>query len=146
MIKAIECVVCIALMSLALVGCAPHGQVGINDVPTKGWSSPTQISITNSDTISQRQIIILVRHNNSIEGDSISVELKAMSPDSITYSEQLTLRLDKGQLSSASRTLSEIPYRSARLDQSGTYHFTIEPQHPINGVGAVGINIKKEIQ
>lgn len=98
------------------------------------------VAVENHDTTSRGELKIFLRVNDHLQTDSLTLRIETFSPDSLHTSEYHRLVLPKGNRVNPLRGLKEIPYRrGVRLNETGTYYFTLTPTRPIKGIEAVGI-------
>ena len=79
------------LIYLALVVCAlvtisckeQAHSVEMHDIKTDTWSTSEEFSYNNADSLSKRDISIVVRYGNGYTADSVSLRILAISPDSL---------------------------------------------------------------
>ncbi len=67
------------LISAAATGCMSDNEATVTDVPPKGWSDPAVMVYTNRDTIPERRVILVMRHDNRTAGGRYAVEYRAPS-------------------------------------------------------------------
>lgn len=130
--------------ALSAAGCmAPH-QAVVTDVDPVLWDRPAGLVIRNTDTLTLREVEFFVRHNDRFAGDTLTVEVTTLSPDTLRHTERFLLRLSRTATAAALTQQSVVPYRSkVRFAHSGNYRMTITPVRPVSGIEAVGINIVK---
>lgn len=125
-----------------MAGCvSPHG-VYIADVSPARWQEGIAISVPNSDTLSARDLFIVIRSNEAFRDDTLTLRVAVFAPDSLHYEEPFTLRIPRPPKAAALSRDSEIPYRHrVILADTGEYRFTLTPSRPIRGIEAAGLLI-----
>ncbi|MEG0498796.1 MAG: hypothetical protein RR996_02090 [Alistipes sp.] len=135
---------CAIIAALLLAGCTSPHQVAVTDVSATAWRDSAQVTIYNADTLTLRDLNLLVRSNEAFEGDTLTLCVSVTSPDTLRYSELFTLHIPHSRHAASLRREAEIPYRlSVMLADTGNYQFTFRPTRPVRGVEAVGIHLLK---
>lgn len=112
------------------------------DVNPYGWEESVRVKIENADTMTLRNLSLVIRANKQFREDTLRLEISLQTPDSARFCEELALPIRHRHRPAALRLVDEIPYRrDVVLDRFGTYWFTLRPLHPIRGIEAAGINI-----
>lgn len=127
-----------AACALWFASCSSHGTtVEMNDMPEYRWSEAAHFSVDNDDTLSLRDLSVVVRYNRELKADSITVAITTLTPDSLRLDERFTLHVPR---TNEVRAVERIfPYRrNARFMRPGIYRFTISPADEIIGVESVG--------
>ena len=124
-----------------LTACASGGTtVEMHDMADLRWSDTVHISVDNDDTLSMRDLSVVVRYNRQLKTDSVTVDITTMTPDSLRLEERFTLHIPPTNEVHAVERI--FPYRrNARLLRSGIYQFTLSSQEEIVGVESVGLMI-----
>lgn len=128
-----------AACALWLAACGSHGTtVEMNDMAGWRWSQAEDFTLANDDTLSLRDLSIVLRYNREFDADSIVVDITTLSPDSLRLDERFTLHVPP---TDEVRPVERIfPYRrNARLMRQGIYRFTVSPVGEITGVESVGL-------
>ncbi len=128
-----------AACTLLFAACSSHGTtVEMNDMAEYRWSEAAHFSVDNDDTLSLRDLSVVLRYNRELKADSITVAITTLTPDSLRLEERFTLHVPR---TNEVRTVERIfPYRrNARLMKPGVYRFTISPDDEITGVESVGL-------
>ncbi|MFI3282436.1 MAG: hypothetical protein SNG10_02765 [Rikenellaceae bacterium] len=132
-------------ISLIVVGgCVASHQSVVEDVNVDEWRDTEYVIMENHDTLTYRNIEIFARYSPSLVSESTTLTINTMTPDSTSYSEEVTIHFDKSpsQLN-ASRVVVR-PYREGVIwRQRGEYRFEITPVTPVVGIEAIGVNITK---
>lgn len=120
---------------MLLSSCIRDPGAATTDVDPRGWSTPAQVLLENSDSLSISELRIIVRAQDDYSPLLLPVELSVLTPDSLATSEQLTLIIASGE--------SSLPYRSGVvLRRTGKYNFTFTPLAEARGITAIGIEIR----
>lgn len=130
------------LLGLWAISCSRPTQAVMEDVDPYGWNRAVSVRIENGDTLTLRDLSLVVRSNRHFRSDSLRLKLTLHAPDSSHYTEQVAFVMNHPHRPAALRLVDEVPYRRrVILSQFGGYRFTITPTEPIRGVEAVGLNI-----
>lgn len=125
-------------------GCLSPHQAVVTNLPVGLWSESAAITLTNEDTVSLRDLYVILRYNDSFGSDTLRLMVRTTSPDSLCYEEYFTLRVPARQHAAALQSEALIPYRQrVVMAKGGDYRMTFTPTHPVQGVEAIGINIEK---
>ncbi|MBE6196367.1 MAG: hypothetical protein E7137_04655 [Rikenellaceae bacterium] len=125
-----------------LCGCTRPTQAVMADVDPYKWSEEAAVKIENADTLTLRDLSLVIRSNRLFREDTLHLELTLRTPDSSRYSEVVAFPVRHIHRPAALRLIDEIPYRhDVILNQFGTYRLTLKPLHPIRGIEAAGINV-----
>lgn len=118
--------------------------VVMEDVDINDWSEETTVSYTNKQTANNYDLNIVLHVNRRFEAKQLEFEITTMTPDSLRYSEQVTLPVSLSwENPTAVTTDIELPYRrDVTLRCEGEYTMVITPRQSIVGVEAAGINFQ----
>ena len=131
----------VAATAAILAGCSTSVETVMNDVHPGNWSGCTVIGYDNRDTVSLRDISLVVRYNADRHEATLPITPEA--PDSTLFSEQFVCRLGLGRKPAPIAAIEKIPYRlSSRLSQTGRYSISITPDTPQRGIEAIGITFE----
>ena len=137
--------VAIAAISL-LVQCRAEQRmsVAMDDVSIDGWDNPITVTYTNTDQDALCDLGVTLHVNRRFTSQEIELEITTLTPDSLRYSEVVTLPAKAEWPSKQSTTMDiAIPYRhDVRLMHEGEYYIVLRPMHSIEGVEAAGINFQ----
>lgn len=112
------------------------------DVDPYEWSEPIVVKIENADTLTLRDLSVVIRSNRHFREDTLYLELKLQAPDSSRFCEEVAFPMHHPHRPAALRLIDEIPYRQdVVLNRFGAYWFSLRPLHPTRGVEAAGINV-----
>lgn len=140
--RAIGLPIVAGLCAAGLIGCISPQQVYVTDTNPTSWWRSVEIVVPNADTVTPRDFTLLLRSNETLPHDTLTLRIALEAPDSLRYEELVTLRIPQTPQAAAVRRLSESPYRqNAVLCDTGRYRFRIVPTHPVRGIEAVGIRI-----
>ncbi len=140
-------VLCALVLALGATGCLRPTQAVMCDVDPYGWTKGAIVEVENGDTSTQRDLSLVVRSNRLFRSDSLRLEIRIETPDSMYCTETVSFPMRHPRRAAALRIIDEVPYRRrVVLDRVGTYRFTLIPDRPINGVEAAGINIVKSTE
>lgn len=140
--------VCIALALLCMMstGCMSDHKVFVADTDPAGWTAGTTYAVwyTNTDTVSLFDLAVLIRYRGYLSGDSLKLDIRTTSPDSMTVSEPLAFCITGTESGGSYRPQEAvIPYRKrVRLSAEGDYLFEFtahKNQQTIKGICGVGI-------
>lgn len=116
----------------------------MTDTPVRGWSGEAVVTFDNTDTATRHDLYLLLRRNVLFTGDTLRLNVCALSPDSLLYCEQAAFPILRTRRSAALHDVLRIPYRrSAVFAREGRYRICFTPEHPVDGIEAVGIDIVK---
>ena len=121
-------------------------QVVMADVNIDGWSDEITLSHINKDTTSRYALNLALHVNRLFNANELDVEITTMTPDSLRYTEHVTLPINTPwSTETESTTDIVIPYRQdVHLRCLGEYKIMLAPQHDIVGVEAAGINFQPQ--
>lgn len=125
-------------------GClSPHQSTAI-DVDPVAWSTPAELVLTNTDTVTLRDLQLFLRCNDRFAEDSFTVRIVVLTPDSLRFEESLPVDIPRTDSPAAIAREQIVPYRrSVRFARSGDYRLRITPQRPLRGVEAVGVSVSE---
>ena len=117
--------------------------VEVHDQPTAGWEGVEEFTFVNEDTLSMREIAVVLRYDRKDVVDTLSLNIVTISPDSLVLSENMTLRIPRlGDMRPAEQSF---PYRrGVVLQRKGEYRFRLTPGMKADGVGSVGLLITNQ--
>lgn len=137
-------VVAVATMALVMVSCGNTGRtVEVKDFENSQWSAPEDFYYDNSDTLSRRDISLVVRYDKGYVADSVAMTILTISPDSLVFEEPFTLHIPR--LGNLRPEEQSFVYRSnVLLARSGRYLFRLTPLAPVEGIESIGIIVGEE--
>ncbi len=135
--------------ALLVVGCGRDSgrEIVIREVPPGGWNArqPVAVAYENADTLSQRNLAVLVRFRSDFAYDRLDFVLETATPDSLLLRDTLSVRPDPAEAASLSYIDARMAYRSrSLLGRTGEYRFTFTPLRPVEAVIGVGVEISRE--
>ena len=83
----------IAIAGLLVTSCLSPHQTVVTDTGGGTWSESAEIEIPNADTVTPRDLYIVVRYNDSFRDDTLRLTIRTISPDSLVFEESYTLGL-----------------------------------------------------
>ena len=118
--------------------------VVMEDVDINDWSEETTIAYTNKQTENNYDLNIVLHVNRRFKAKHLELEITTMTPDSLRYSEQVTLPVNLTWDDKTTVTTDLLlPYRQdVTLRCKGEYTMVIAPRQSIVGVEAAGINFQ----
>ena len=134
--------VAIAILFVA-VACVSEGRsVEVHDQPKSLWASSEEFYYENEDTLSMRDISIVLRYDRGEVADSVALNIMTISPDSMIVDEPFVLHVPRlGDLRPAEQTF--LYRRNVVLSRPGRYLFRLRPTGVVEGVSSVGIVVNE---
>ena len=120
--------------------------VVMEDVDINNWCNEVSVSYTNNDTTTNYNLSLMLHINRRFASEQVEVEIVTMTPDSLRYSERVSLPVNF-VWDSPTMPMKDvaIPYRQdVHLRCKGEYKMTITPLQSITGVAAAGINFQPQ--
>ena len=130
---------------LVFVQCrTEQSAVAMGDVSIDGWNNPITVTYKNTEADRLCDLGVTLHINRRYATDSVALEITTLTPDSLRYSEVVTLPTKAEWPSKQSTTMDmAIPYRhDVRLMHEGEYYIILRPLQSIEGVEAAGINFQ----
>ena len=122
-----------------------HHSVEMHDMERDTWSAAEEFTYNNADSLSKRDISIVVRYGNGYTADSVSLRIMAVSPDSLVAQERFTLRIPR--IKEVRPEEQTFLYRKdVVLGRCGEYKFYITPDTLVEGISSVGIIVEEAIE
>lgn len=118
--------------------------VVMEDVDINDWSEEATLSYTNKQTELNYDLSVVLHVNRRFKAKQLELQITTMTPDSLRYTEQVTLPVSfSWESPTAVTTDIELPYRQdVALRCKGKYKMVIAPQQSVVGVEAAGINFQ----
>ena len=118
--------------------------VVMQDVDIDGWTEEATLTYTNKQTELNYDLSVVLHVNRRFTAQQLELEITTMTPDSLRYSEQVTLPVSFSWESPTDITCDvELPYRqNVALRCKGEYKMVITPQQSVEGVEAAGMNFQ----
>ena len=134
--------VTIAILFVA-VACVSEGRsVEVHDQSKSLWASSEEFYYENEDTLSMRDIAIVLRYDRGEVADSVALNIMTISPDSMIVDEPFVLHVPRlGDLRPAEQTF--LYRRNVVLSRPGRYLFRLRPTGVVEGVSSVGIVVNE---
>lgn len=128
-------------MSMLAVACnEQRHSVDMHDMQRCTWSGAEEFVYQNTDSLSKRDISIVVRYGSDYVADSVSLRILAISPDSMVTEEPFTLRIPRiKEVRPEEQTF--IYRRNVVLSRKGEYHFRLTPNSLVEGISSIGIMV-----
>lgn len=135
--------ICAIVVACVVVACgAPQRSVDIHDMEHSMWSESEDFYYDNTDTLTQREISVVVRYGKGYVADSVALSVLCVSPDSLVVEEPFTLHIP--HLSDMRPQVQSFPYRrNVVLSTKGRYLFRLRPHGSIEGISSVGLVISE---
>ena len=112
--------------------------VEMHHIKSDAWSTTEKFTYHNSDSLSKRDISIVVRYGNGYTADSVNLRILAISPDSLVAEERFTLRIPR--IKEVRPEEQTFLYRKdVVLGRCGKYELHITPDTLVEGISSVGI-------
>lgn len=138
----------VAMMVIAAVATScnqTNHKVEMHDMEACVWSAAEEFVYNNSDSLSQRDISIVVRYGNDYVADSVAMHILTISPDSMVVEEPFTLRIPRiKEVRPEEQTF--IYRRNVVLGRKGEYHFRLTPDSLVEGISSIGIMVDEPPQ
>lgn len=129
----------------ALCSCTDAPTVLLSSVTPSCWDTPARIEYLNEDTVSMREMDIVLRYNSSFKKESVKVRVTAAGPEGYSCSDTLTLSIPRHFVSRPNARIVSLPYRKdVRFGTNGYYIFEIRSFEPLRGIEAVGFDIRNQ--
>lgn len=130
----------VALSALCVACNEPQHSIEMHDMDEAIWSNAEEFTYDNQDSLSKRDISIVVRYGSDYVADSVSLRILAISPDSLVTEEPFTLRIPR--IKEVRPEEQTFLYRKdVVLGRCGEYTFRITPDTLVEGISSVGLMI-----
>ena len=130
----------VALSALCVACNEPQHSIEMHDMDEAVWSNAEEFTYDNQDSLSKRDISIVVRYGSDYVADSVNLRILAISPDSLVTEEPFTLRIPR--IKEVRPEEQTFLYRKdVVLGRCGEYTFRITPDTLIEGISSVGLMI-----
>jgi hypothetical protein len=128
-------------MAMVVVSCKEtQHSVKMHDMETSAWGAVEEFVYDNSDSLSKRDLSIVVRYGSGYVADSVNVRVLTISPDSMVVEEPFTLRIPRiKEVRPMEQTF--LYRRNVVLGRKGEYRFRITPDTLVEGISSVGIMV-----
>lgn len=127
------------MLLLVTVACGSTGRsVEVHDVDSEAWYAVEEYKFNNEDSLSLRDISIVLRYNKGYVADSLPLSVLTISPDSLLFEEHFTLHIPRlADMRPEEHTF--LYRRDVKLQRKGSYTFRLTPLTPTKGIASVGI-------
>lgn len=131
----------ITLITMFLLSaCIAPQSAYMASVDARSWHSAEMVTYINSDTLTLRDLNIVLRHNSNFKESVLPLKIVITTPDARYFEEIREVQLQPKSSTSAVATTNSIPYRTnVLLAQKGCYIFSFEPLTEIRGVESIGV-------
>jgi hypothetical protein len=133
--------IALLVVVLMVMACGGVGRsVEVHDVPQSRWYSAEEFYYENEDTLTMRDMSIVVRYGAGYVADSVALRILSVSPDSMVFEEPFTLHIPHlGDMRPEEHTF--LYRRNVVFGSRGRYTFRIHPEHQVEGISSVGLII-----
>lgn len=140
--------VAILAAMLALAGCTSPVEAEFVAVNPEGWSrgQGLTIELPNSDTLSQSDLVLILKSDSRYDFDSLLLTVSVKAPDGEQALFRTTLRADSDAEHTNMREWEQTLVSDATLGCEGNYTFRIthSATRKVEGLWALGITRKNE--
>ena len=134
----------LAVWAASFTACTVPGETAVAVLPPGVWSDPVELLLPNRDTLGTYDWRLFLRYDEHLAPDRFTLQLTVLTPDSLRFSEPVTVQLPSGPAPAALLREFGIDYRRrVRLARTGSYRILLRPQTPLQGIDAVGIQTVK---
>ena len=128
-------------MAAIVVSCNEvQHSVAMHEMGTCAWAAPESFVYENEDSLSQRDLAIVVRYGTGYVADSVNMRILTISPDSMVIEEPFTLHIPRiREVRPQEQTF--LYRRNVVLGRKGQYEFRLTPDGVVEGISSVGIMI-----
>lgn len=138
-------VVMVAIATIVVSCNEVKHSVEMHDVTTSAWSTPESFIYENEDSLSQRDLEIVVRYGTGYVADSVSMRILTISPDSMVVEEPFTLHIPRiREVRPQEQTF--LYRRNVVLGRKGQYEFRLTPDTLFEGISSIGIMVGEPTQ
>ena len=139
MIKSLKYIV-IAIILVMVMACGGSSSVEMHNTEQSCWAEYEDFYFDNTDSLSKRDISVVVRYGNGYDADSVAMSILCVSPDSLVCEERLTIHIP--HLADMRPAVQTFPYRqNVVLGTKGRYLFRLRPDNAVEGVSSIGLSI-----
>jgi hypothetical protein len=135
-----------AIIAIMVMACSNQGRtVEMHDIEHSYWAEYEDFYFDNDDSLSKRDIAIVVRYGKGYVADSVAMSILCVSPDSLVCEESFTLHIP--HLADMRPEVQTFPYRhNVVLGTKGRYLFRLRPSEAVEGISSVGLSIIDVVQ
>ena len=123
-------------------GCLSSTQSAVADVSPEGWREPVEIDLKNTDTISVRELRLVLRHSATIGIVEGRYAVERLSPWGDISRDTLAIGIQPDTQRNRTGEAYSSPER-VRLTEPGSYRFTVTPLREMHGIWSVGIELEQ---
>ena len=128
----------------AMTACSAAEYSVAVDVAGRVWNDTVTLPIHNADTITERTLRVFFRCDADFARNSVATHVVVETPDSLRFEEPFVVQFRCGDSPAAVLRECVARYRSRVVfSKQGYYALKIVPDSPVEGIGAIGINIVK---
>lgn len=133
--------VVLVAMAAMVVSCKEsQHNVDMHDVIPSAWSAPEAFIYENEDSLTKRDISIVVRYGTGYVADSVNMRILTISPDSMAAEEHFTLHIPRiREVRPQQQTF--LYRRNVVLGRKGQYEFRLTPDTAVEGISSIGIMV-----
>ena len=140
MCKAFKYILLPLLMAIMVACGTTPRTVVMHDNERNVWAEYEDFYYDNADTLTKRDIAIVVRYGKGYVADSVALSILCVSPDSLVSEEPFTIHIP--HLADMRPEVQTFPYRrNVVLGTKGRYLFRLRPDASIEGITSVGLAI-----
>lgn len=133
----------VVLAMLAVVGCTAPIESYFADLDPEGWyrGQEVVVELPNSDTLSLRDIVLVVKGDSGYDFDSLDLTILVKAPDGEQALFRTTLCTAGARMHTNMQEWEQPLIGGARLDKEGDYIFRIQHSatRKVEGLWAMGI-------
>ncbi len=134
--------VAVATLALVATGCTEKPvEATVVETPRKGWSEVVEVKCSNSDTLSLKNIGVILRVENVAAERGVRIAVGCTSPAGVQFADTLVVMAEKRNSGGSFTDYGSEWIERARLSEQGEYLFTIAPVEPTFGVAMAGVTI-----
>lgn len=123
----------IAIAGMLVTSCLSPHQTVVTDTGGGTWSESAEIEIPNADTVTPRDLYIVVRYNDSFRDDTLRLTIRTISPDSLVFEESYTLGLPPRRHPAALAEEASVPYRRHVIFPTAAFTGWLSPRRCRSG-------------
>ncbi|MDR2936893.1 MAG: gliding motility lipoprotein GldH [Rikenellaceae bacterium] len=138
------------VFSALLLSCAGRGSdFRVHDIDYRGWagSDPIYLYYDNTDTVSARQLYLLLRLTGSIPYSALRMEVETLSPAGIFWCDTVSLVAPAADGPGTFNDLRVLYRSGVRLGEAGNYRFRfrqLSSDTLLRGIAGLGIEVNRE--
>ncbi|MBR1961642.1 MAG: hypothetical protein IKA26_01625 [Alistipes sp.] len=130
----------LAAVMVAFSACLAPQSAHMTGVDARSWRRAESITYINNDTLSLRDMNIVLRHNSDLKQNTLPLKIAITTPDARYFEEIREVKLQQSKTAFTVAATNSIPYRTnVLLSQRGCYIISFEPLSEVRGVEAIGV-------